>query len=230
MNGTLISDKTILQNRIQAAYLLSERLSGYRDTDAIVAAVPCGGVPVGFHVAQILGLPLEIIQCKKIRHPADKNKSIGSVSMSNAFLDDGFLDVPQDYIYRKILSHQSEMNEKYRFYSGGNAPAKLTGKTVILVDDLLKSGDTMVACLKGIRKQQPRKLIIAVPVALSEAAERVSPEADEFISLVTDDNASDVSNFYEDFPRVSDEEVKALFIKSRSFRKKHHDKDHHLIG
>lgn len=214
MNSILANEKAMLQNRIHAAYLLSERLAAYRKTNAIVAAIPNGGVPVGFHLAQILELPLEIVQCMKISHPADRSRCIGSVSMNTACIQPGFRNVPQDYIHRKIMLYQNIMNEKYKFYSDGGVSKSFSGKTVILVDDLLRSGETIQACISGIRSENPSRLIVAVPIAVTEAAAKVAPEADEFISIFTADTSSDAFSCYEDFPKVSDEEVRTLFTRA----------------
>lgn len=216
MNSILTNEKAMLQNRIHAAYLLSERLAHYRNTDAVVAAISNGGVPVGYHLAKILELPLEVVQCRRISHPADRTRTIGSVSMNAAQIQPGCLDVPQDYIYRKIMLYQNTMNEKYKFYSAGRPSMNLAGKTVILVDDLLRSGDTILACINGIRMEKPERLIVAVPIAATEAAVKVAHLADEFIAIFTVDKAEDVFGLYEDFPKVSDEEVKALFLKAGS--------------
>lgn len=220
MNNALISEKGLLQSRLHASYLLGERLGAYKNAKAVIAAIPNGGVPIGFHLAQLLQLPLEIIPCKPIKHPADSEKSIGSVSMWDAFVHEGCRNVPQDYIYRKIRSHQNAMNEKYKFFSNDTSPLQLKGKTVILVDDILRTGDTAVACLKGIRNQQSKKIIMAVPVATPEAALKIAREADEFISIFSEDNTEMLNDFYEDLPKVSDEEVKKLFLKSRKLKER----------
>lgn len=207
-------DKILFRDRKHAAQLLSERLVGYKDTNAIVVAVPRGGAPVGYHLAKILNLDFEIIPCKKIKHPVNMIDSIGSVSIDDVIVHTGCRNIPQDYVYHQIVQLQHILNAKHKFYRGGKKSVALKGRTVILVDDVLESMNTVLACLKTIRKQNPSEIVLAVPTAKHIAIQDVKDHVDNVVCLLTH-TGYDCSGAYKDLPEVTDEEVKNLFSKAR---------------
>lgn len=211
----IITQTAIFQNRRHAARLLGERLQEYSDTDTVVVAVPGGGMHVGYYLASQLNLRLEALPCKKIRHPADNNKTIGAISVDSVVLHEEDHQIPQDHIYHQIqLLRHVIQGQISKIYSGLEQP-KLKNKTVMLVDDLIRTGDTMLACLRTLRKQQPERIMVVVPAVTPEATRAIAPEMDEIIYLTIEPSAHTVSNLYADFPHVTDEEVINMLQLSR---------------
>lgn len=204
----------LYQNRKHAAYLLGERLMEHRDSDAIVVAIPGGGIHMGSYLAQLLRLPLEVIPCKKIKHPAEPAKTIGAVSINAVVLREVGNEIPQDYIYHQIQLLQHVIQGQNRSYHGGRLQASLEKKTIILVDDMLKTGDTMLACLRSIRKQAPEKIIVAVPNVTPDATRSIAAEIDAIIYL-TIEPVQAVDSLYAELPDVSEEEVKSVLHQLR---------------
>lgn len=205
----VLNTAAVFQNRKHAAYLLGERLMEYNHTDAIVVAVSGGGIHIGSYLAQLLHLPLEVIPCKKIKHPAGNHKTIGAVSTDAVVLhEEG--DIPRDYIYHQIQLLRHIIQGQNKNYYSGHLQASLKNETIILVDDLLKTGDTMLAALKTIRKQQPKKIIVAVPNVTPEGTRAIADEIDEIIYLTIEPNIQAVGNLYEDFPPIHEREVMSL--------------------
>jgi len=142
----------MFKNRYDAAMQLAVELEKYRGRDAIVVAVPRGGVPIGYTVAKELGLPLEIILSKKIGHPYNPEIAIGSVTLHGAVIDDRVMDVDMDYIHRTADRILHDLKEKYKLYMGNRKPRDLKNKTVIVVDDGAATGNTLMATVRAMRK------------------------------------------------------------------------------
>lgn len=206
----------MFQNRKQAAHLLGEKLIEYKNSNAVIVAIPRGGVPVGYYLAVELNLPLEVILCKRIKDVVDSHKSIGWVSLEGVAISGENLDFPQDYICHQVASLQHGLKAQYRFYCQDRKPLDLNGKVVILVDDRLETESQMLACLRSIRNQTPEKIIVAVPVATSRAAKEVVCEADDFIHLLMPSRVEAAEAFYEYLPPVSDDEVKFMLLKAEA--------------
>lgn len=196
----------ILQDRLQAAHLLAEKFLAYKNSDAVVVAVPKGGVPIGFALSELLNVSFEIMPCKKIQHPAYANKSIGSVSVDELIVSDGSRNIPQDYIYHQTVLIQQTLKNQSAYFRGDKKIVSLAGKTVILVDDVIQSGDTITACLRSIQKQKPERVILATAVATPEVLELLSGEVGEFVALQTEKK----SHLHNVFPPVTDQEVKNI--------------------
>jgi predicted phosphoribosyltransferase len=194
----------MLHDRVQAASLLAERLTAYKNTDAVVLAIPSGGFVVAYHLAKSLNLHLDVIPCGKIKHPSGQ-ADIGSVSLDEVIITDSSRDLPQDYIHHQVVLLQHALQAKDKFYRGDRPPENLMGKTVILVDDLLLSSHTILACLKTIDKQQPDKIIVAVPVIAQVVHREIAPAVDDLVFLMMENES-----VYENFDAVEEEEVKSL--------------------
>jgi len=206
----------MFQNRKQAAHLLSEKLKVYKNGNAVIVAIPHGGVPVGYYLAAELNLPLEVILCKRIKDVVDEDKSIGWVSLDGVAIPGENLDIPQDYICHQVATLQNGLKAKSRFYSQDRKRMDLNGKVVILVDDRLETESQMLACLRSIRNQTPEKVVIAVPVATSSRAKEVVGEADDFICLLLPSRVEAAETFYEYLPPVTDDEVKYFLLKAEA--------------
>jgi putative phosphoribosyl transferase len=215
-SGMILHNDSIFQNRKHAAFLLGERLMDYENSDAIIVAVPGGGIHIGYHLAELLHLPLEVMPCKKLMHPADNNKTIGAVSLDAVVVHDDDNTIPQDYIYHQIQLLKHVIKGQSNRYNMGHIQPSLKDRTIILADDLLITGDTMLATLKTIRKQVPERIIVAVPNVTPEATRAIAPEIDEIIYLTIEPNNPVTDNLYAEFPEVSDEEVMTVLQQIRS--------------
>jgi putative phosphoribosyl transferase len=197
------------QDRLQAAQLLTDMLLPYRNTNAVVVAIPNNGVPTAYHIADALNLELEIIPCLKIKHPALGGESIGSVCIDEISMKDDTRNIPQDYIYHQVILLQHALKAKSNFLRGKRPAVVLTDRPVILIDDSVQSGDTMMACLKSIKRQKPESISIAVPVVSPYVAKQLAKEVNRFFCLSLNKvNTPRNSGF------VTDEEVKTLLNKS----------------
>lgn len=208
----------MFKNRYEAAVQLAGKLEKYKNKDGVILAVPRGGVPIGYTIAKELGLPLEIILSKKIGHPYNPEYAIGSVSLHGAIIDERVTDVPMDYIQKEADRILSGLKEKFKLFMGDRKPSDLSGKIVIIVDDGIATGNTILATIKSIEKSKPQKIIIAVPVAPPATIDKLSKVADEIVCLLMPENFSGVGQFYYDFSQVSDDEVIELLQEANKLK------------
>ena len=196
----------LIQNRKAAARLLAERLEKYRGERGVVLAIPRGGVPVAAPIAQYLGMPLEVTLSKKIGHPANPEFAIGSVSLDSVQVDER-ADVPQEYIAAEVNRIREGLRQKYSLYMGNRKHVHLRDLVVILVDDGIATGKTLLATIELVKKELPRKIVVAVPVASPSAYDTISSLVDEVVCLLVPVSFQAVGQFYEEFSQVSDELV-----------------------
>ena len=193
-------------NRTEAGKLLSEKLLGYKGTDTVVLAIPRGGVPVGYEIAKRLRLPLGILLSKKIGHPANKEYAVGSVSRDSVIINER-LQLPEAYIENEIVRLRKLLLEKQLLYMGNTAFPDVEGKNVIVVDDGIATGSTVLVSIAMLRKKNAGKIIVAVPVVPSDNVALFRNKADEFVYLLAPDYFEAVGAFYEVFDQVEDDEV-----------------------
>lgn len=196
----------ILKDRIEAGLLLAEKLKRYQNSNSIILAVPRGGVPIGHEIAKKLHLPLDIVLSKKIGHPYNKEFAIGAVSLDSMIIDE-HSGVSNVYIDEEITRLRKLLKEKYELYMGNKEPMDIKDKNVILVDDGIATGNTLLASIKMLRKQKPAKIIVAVPVLPYATVPIFEKNTDEFIYLIASKSFRGVGGFYEEFNQVEDEEV-----------------------
>ena len=209
---------TMFRDRTEAGLLLAEKLKKFKNDPGVVLAVPRGGVPIAYFVARELGFPIEVILTKKIGHPANKEYAIGAASLNDYFV------IPHEYVTNEYIQHElvqirSKLREMYKKFMGDKEPESLNGRTVIVVDDGIATGNTLLGTIQVLKKSNPGKIIIAVPVASSTAVEKLSKEVDELIAVLVPEEFYGVGAFYEDFRQVSDEEVIFYLDKLRELRK-----------
>jgi putative phosphoribosyl transferase len=202
-------------NRREAGILLSSKLQEYRDTTAVILGIPRGGVMVASKVSELLNLPLEVLPCRKIKDPADHTKSIGSVCLDEVAIEHFRQDLPQDYISHQITLLRNGLRKEWEEYYEKKIPIWLSGKIVIVVDDIIRSGDTMIACLKTIRKQNPLKIIVAAPLVSTEGVRKIEHVADKVVFIEMQRVVESGNGFYLEFPVVEINEVQALLIASK---------------
>lgn len=196
----------ILKNRQEAAELLAARLAKYKGEKGVVLAVPRGGVPLGAYIAKQLGMPLEVALTKKIGHPLNSEFAIGAVSLDSVAVDER-ADVPEEYIAEETARIRQSLRQKYKLFMGNRQHSPLQNSVAIIVDDGIATGKTLEATIKLIKKEQPCKIVVAVPVAPPSTGERFSQLADDFVCLMLPSGFQAVGQFYEEFGQVSDDEV-----------------------
>lgn len=201
----------MFKDRIDAGLQLAEALTKYRGEAVVVIAIPRGGLPVAAVVAKSLGAPLDIALSKKIGHPRHKEYAIGAVSLQDRVLSD-VAGVSESYLERETKRIRTTLKERQRQYYKGRKPCLLEGKTVILVDDGVATGNTILVTAALVQHQRPAKTIAAIPVAPHSAVElmRSAPEINEVVCLHTPAHFYAVGQFYERFDQVSDKEAIAL--------------------
>lgn len=186
--------------------MLAGKLKKYKGQPGIVLAVPRGGVPVAYEVAKALELPLEIILTKKIGHPMNKEYAIGAASLTEYFVIP-HEEVTDEYIFHEVEKIQGKLKEMYEKFMGDKPPEPLEGKTVIVIDDGIATGNTLLGTVHVLKSSNPGKIVIAVPVASLQAVEKLSREVNEVVTILTPEEFYGVGSFYDDFSQVSDEEV-----------------------
>lgn len=208
----------LFKDRLEAGRLLAEKLKKYKNDIGLILAVPRGGVPVAYAVAKELGFPVEVVLTKKIVHPIHTEYAIGAASMTDYFIIPHD-NIPDDYIQQELVRIRERLKDMYERFMGGDQPADIKNKTVIVIDDGIATGNTILGTIHVLRKSHPAKIIIGVPVASKNAVEILSKEADELVAVLIPDQFFGVGGFYEDFEQVSDEEVIFYLDKLRELRK-----------
>ncbi len=195
----------LFKDRADAGKKLAEKLP--KVTGGIVAAIPRGGLAIGYEIAKKLHLPMTIIITKKIPAPGNRELAIGAVGPGDAVSYNKELviqlQVPHSYLELEIKRIQKAVQEKYQMYKTN---ADFRGKTAILADDGIATGETMFAAVKVAKKLEAKKVIVAIPVAPMESLHPLQKEA-EVICLETPEEFYAISQFYLDFRQVSDEEA-----------------------
>lgn len=208
----------MFQDRIEAGFQLAAKLKKYKDKQGVVLAVPRGGVPVAYVVAKELGLPMEVVLTKKIGHPLNKEYAIGAASLNDYFIIP-HENVSEAYIQEELQKVRIRLKEMNTLFMGKNENEKLEGNTLLVIDDGIATGNTILGTVNLLRKRKPAKIIIAVPVASINAVEKLSREVDEVIAVFIPDEFYGVGAFYNDFGQVGDEEVLFYLDKLKQHRK-----------
>jgi putative phosphoribosyl transferase len=202
----------MFRDRKHAGELLAEQLTQYLgQPQTLLLALPRGGVPVAAALAYALALPLDIFLVHKLGAPGQPELAMGAVAAGGlVVLHQDVIDlgeITQADIDSAIACEQEELLRRERAYRGSRPPLLVTGKTIILVDDGLATGYTMLAAVRSACRQQPARIVVAVPVASREALDMLRPEADELVCAYTPRKLSAIGQFYDDFNQTTDNEV-----------------------
>ncbi len=204
-------------DRIDAGRQLAQALAKYRAADAVVYALPRGGVVLGYEVATALGAPLDLAIARKIGHPHNPEYAVCAVTEDGPLICDeaelGFLD--KVWLAEAVERERQEAKRRRAAYLTGRSRISPAGKTAILVDDGIATGLTIRAALASLRKEKPAKVVVAVPCAGADVTAMLRREADEVIVLTNEEEYQGaVGAYYEKFPQVTDAEVIALLAKT----------------
>ena len=204
------------KDRIEAGNILATKLKDYSETNAVILAIPRGGIPLGYIISEKLNLPLEVVLSKKIGHPLHKEFAIGAVTLNSSILSDAAADISPKYIEEETKNIRSLLKKRYDDYYGDRERLKLKDRTLILVDDGIATGNTMLSIIKMLHDEQPKKIVVAIPVAPYDSVKKLqaSPYVDEVICPLIPDYFQAVGQFYQNFDQVSDTEVKQLLNKT----------------
>ncbi|MBP1885796.1 phosphoribosyltransferase [Sinorhizobium mexicanum] len=209
-------------DRQDAGRQLAGVLAKYARSDPLVLALPRGGVPVASEIAKALHAPLELVLVRKIRAPGHPEYGIGAVVDGSdpqlVYNEEAMRLVNPNaaYVEAETRHQLAEIERRREVYQGAQAPTPTEGRTVIVVDDGVATGGTVKVAVKALRKAGTGKIILAIPVAASDALEQLKSEADDVICLQTPEPFRAVGVHYSDFDQTSDEEVTRLLDEARS--------------
>ena len=201
------------RDREEAGALLADALEPFAEEDAVVYALPRGGVVVGYQVAKKLGLPLDIVVARKVGHPANPEFAVCAVTEEGEmFCNESVAHLTdRAWLAAAARGEQEEARRRRKAYLPREKHIPASGKTAILVDDGVATGLTLRAALHALRKERPAKIVVAVPVAPHDVVEELEKEADEVVVLLDEAHyLGAVGAYYEDFPQTTDDEVISL--------------------
>ena len=210
----------LFRDRAEAGRVLADRLAAYANyPDAMVLALPRGGVAVAFEIAAALNLPLDIFVVRKLGLPGHEEFAMGAVASGGArVLNQDLirqLSLSNEIIEHIVAREQRELERRERTYRGQRPVLDVRDRTIIIVDDGLATGSSMRAAIAALRQKRPTKLIVAVPVGARLTCSELEALADEVICLETPENFSAVGLCYKDFSQVTDEDVKYLLERNQ---------------
>jgi len=215
------NESIVFADRADAGRRLAERLLKYKNQNPVVMGVPRGGVPVAFEIARALNAPLDVIIARKLGAPGQPELGVGAVvdgdhpetTLNREVVN--ALRVSRDYLEREIHNQLKEIHRRNLVYRAGRARIELKNRTVIVVDDGIATGGSIRAALRGIRQQEPRKVVLAVPVGPADAIGSLRDDADDIVCLSTPPMFFGVGECYRDFHQLTDAEVIRLLELAR---------------
>ncbi|HEX6704306.1 MAG TPA: phosphoribosyltransferase [Albitalea sp.] len=209
---------SVYRDRHDAGRALAKLLRGYAERpDVIVLALPRGGVPVAFEVARSLNVALDVFIVRKLGVPGHEEFAMGAIATGGVrVLNDHvvqILHIDDEVIDAAVAREERELARRERLYRGEQPPPDVRGRVVLLVDDGLATGATMLAAVKALRAQQPQRVVVAVPIAAAESCADLREDADEVVCVTTPEPFRAVGLWYADFSQITDDEVRDLLAR-----------------
>ena len=207
------------KNRNEAAELLFDRLKTYQGKHPLILGIPRGAMPIAGILHEKLGGDLDVILVHKLSAPSSPEFAIGSVSESGDVYLSPALSAMRElggHLNERIEDEVKKLKLKRKLYSQASLEVSPRNRLVILVDDGVATGATLLSAIQAIRKFRPQKIICAVPVASPQAKKLIRDQVDEFVTLECPKEFFSVSEFYDEFPQVSDLEVVEILKKSHN--------------
>lgn len=198
------------KNRQEAGQMLSLKLSKFKNKNAVIYALPRGGVVLGGEINKLLKIPLDLVIVRKLGHPFNPEYAIGAVAEDGHTILNNFemTNIDKEQFGKKIEEEKNEVKRRRVKYLGDKNRIPATGKTAILVDDGVATGLSIFLAIKEIKHQNPQKIIVAIPVVPKDVSEKIEKEVDELVALsIPGIYLGAVGNYYADFPQVEDDEV-----------------------
>jgi len=198
------------KNRVEAGQKLAEKLLKYKNEDAVVFALPRGGVILGYEIAKSLDAPLDLVITRKIGHPFNPEYAVCVIAEDGHIICNERERAALDpkWLKKAVEKEQKEAKRRREVYLKNRKSADVQNKTAILVDDGIATGLTFLLAVREIKEQNPQKIIAAIPIAPPDAALTIKKEVDEFVALDTPtDYLGAVGAYYDEFPQVEDKEV-----------------------
>lgn len=215
-------DRTVrrFRDRTEAGQLLAQKLGQYVNRkEVLVLALPRGGVPVAFEVANTLNAPLDIFVVRKLGAPGNEELAMGAIATGGVRVVNYELiraaGIPDKVIDSVAAREQVELKRRELAYRGQLPTPELSGKTVILVDDGIATGSTMRAAIGAARQQHPTRIVVAIPMAPRSSCDELRSEVEDVVFLMTPEPFYAVGQWYEIFEQTSDEEVRELFERAK---------------
>ena len=209
----------IFRDRSEAGGVLAARLDAYRNKpNTVVLALPRGGVPVAYEIGRRLGLPVDVFVVRKLGVPGQEELAMGAIASGGVrYINEDVisqLGIPEQTIDAVSRREEKEIEMRELLYRSDRPPLNVRGKTVILVDDGLATGSTMLAAIAALRRNVPAKITVAVPLAARETCAKVSRVADEVVCAEMPEPFHAVGQWYVSFPQTTDEEVRDLLSRA----------------
>jgi putative phosphoribosyl transferase len=211
--------KTQFFDRTEAGQFLAENLSAYADReDVIVLALPRGGVPVAAEVAKRLNAPLDVFVVRKLGLPGHPELAMGAIATGGVRVFNGevvnALRIPDEVIDAVSADELIELQRREKAYRAGRPPLDVEGKTVIVVDDGIATGSTMLAAVSALRQLNATRIVVAAPVIAASAHREMQRATDEVTTVMIPERFYAVGQWYEDFSQTTDEEVRDLLAQA----------------
>jgi len=196
------------KNRDDAARRLADRLVAYKGQNPLVLGVPRGAVPMARTIADALGGELDVVLVRKLRAPGQPELAIGAVDEAGRVLEGTYFDVAdEEYVREEVRIQQDIIRARRQMYTRAQKAVDPVGRIVVIVDDGIATGSSMLAAIRSVRRRKPRKLVVAIGVAPAQSVARIEAEADEVVCLYAPASFYAVGQFFNDFSEVTDEMV-----------------------
>lgn len=209
----------VFNNRVHAGQLLAEALMKHANReDVIVLGLPRGGVPVAYEVARKLNAPLDVLVVRKLGVPGYEELAMGAIASGGVQVVDHdmmrALGIPRAALEAEAAAQLKELHRREMAYRGYTGAPEVAGRTVILIDDGIATGSTIRAAVLALRRQHPKEIIIAVPVAAPDSCAALNPLVDDLVALTMPEDFGGVSRWYEDFSQTTDDEVRLVLARA----------------